>query len=199
MDRHHRQLIIEKLNDPSGELEFVKLILGEDSKNYHAWSYRQWLLTTFQLFSEELAFINDLLQFDLRNNSAWNQRYFVLTQGPDSIKLNTAERMKEEVSYVLKYIKRAPNNESPWAYLRGILRAHSYQLSSFPEIEQLCDDLILNKVSSPHLFSFMMDLYLEKNMKDRAVELCTHLEETVDTIRAQYWKFRRHQIINGQK
>jgi hypothetical protein len=30
------------LNDASGELDFVEEMLIEDSKNYHAWSYRQW-------------------------------------------------------------------------------------------------------------------------------------------------------------
>lgn len=36
------------LNDPSGELEFIASILEMDSKNYHAWQYRQWVLTTFR-------------------------------------------------------------------------------------------------------------------------------------------------------
>jgi hypothetical protein len=34
------------LNDASGELDFVEEMLIEDSKNYHAWSYRQWYVAT---------------------------------------------------------------------------------------------------------------------------------------------------------
>ncbi|MDK3206030.1 hypothetical protein QMQ04_29305, partial [Escherichia coli] len=67
------------LNDPLGELEFIASILEMDSKNYHAWQYRQWVLTTFShLFENEMDFVENLISQDLRNNSAWNQRYFVI-------------------------------------------------------------------------------------------------------------------------
>lgn len=46
--RQYRKTIVEMLNDPSGELEFTADILDMDSKNYHAWQYRQWVLTAFR-------------------------------------------------------------------------------------------------------------------------------------------------------
>jgi hypothetical protein len=52
-------------------------MLELDSKNYHVWAYRQWLLQTFGGWREELAFIERLVRRDVRNNSAWNQRHFV--------------------------------------------------------------------------------------------------------------------------
>lgn len=42
------------LNDPSGELEFTADILDMDAKNYHAWQYRQWVLTTFRYIKHYL-------------------------------------------------------------------------------------------------------------------------------------------------
>ena len=39
---YHRQALVQMLNDPSEELEFVAEMLEEDSKNYHAWTHRQW-------------------------------------------------------------------------------------------------------------------------------------------------------------
>lgn len=36
------------LDDPSSELEFTADILDMDSKNYHAWQYRQWVLTEYR-------------------------------------------------------------------------------------------------------------------------------------------------------
>lgn len=36
------------LDDPSNELEFTADILDMDSKNYHAWQYRQWVLTAYR-------------------------------------------------------------------------------------------------------------------------------------------------------
>lgn len=46
--RQYRKNIVEMLNDPSGELEFTADILELDAKNYHAWQYRQWVITTFR-------------------------------------------------------------------------------------------------------------------------------------------------------
>lgn len=37
---HHRQLIMEKINDPTGEVEFTATMFEKDSKNSHVWSYR---------------------------------------------------------------------------------------------------------------------------------------------------------------
>jgi protein farnesyltransferase/geranylgeranyltransferase type-1 subunit alpha len=46
--RHHRRVIVEWLQDPSYELSFTKTILSQDSKNYHAWQHRQWVIRTFK-------------------------------------------------------------------------------------------------------------------------------------------------------
>ena len=42
--RHHRRMVVEWLNDPSEELEFIADILNQDAKNYHAWQHRQWVI-----------------------------------------------------------------------------------------------------------------------------------------------------------
>lgn len=50
-----------------------------DSKNYHVWSYRQWLVKRFGLWDDgELEAVDMLLKMDVRNNSAWNHRWFVV-------------------------------------------------------------------------------------------------------------------------
>jgi protein farnesyltransferase/geranylgeranyltransferase type-1 subunit alpha len=73
-------------------------VLEVDSKNYHTWVYRQWVLAHFgglpttsetrskelgagqypDLWKGELEFIERLLSEDARNNSAWNHRYFCI-------------------------------------------------------------------------------------------------------------------------
>ena len=50
----------------------------QDSKNYHVWSYRQWLVRHFDLWDTELPDVEELIDEDVRNNSAWNHRYFVV-------------------------------------------------------------------------------------------------------------------------
>ena len=78
-------------------------------------SSSQWVLKRFNLWDGELDYIEQLLARDVRNNSAWNQRYFVVsnTEGEG---LDTARR---EVEFAFSYIKKGPNNQCPWNYLRG--------------------------------------------------------------------------------
>lgn len=52
-----------------------------DTKNYHTWAYRQWLLAEFnspELWAGELEFVEEMLRDDIRNNSAWHHRFFVV-------------------------------------------------------------------------------------------------------------------------
>lgn len=44
LDRHHRRMVVEWINDPTEELEFIADILSQDAKNYHAWQHRQWVI-----------------------------------------------------------------------------------------------------------------------------------------------------------
>lgn len=37
-------MVVEWLNDPSEELDFIADILSQDAKNYHAWQHRQWVI-----------------------------------------------------------------------------------------------------------------------------------------------------------
>lgn len=78
----------------SNELQFIASVLDKDSKNYHTWAYRQWVLAEYAgmelpgsparseamaaLWQGELPYVNRLLAEDVRNNSAWNHRFFVL-------------------------------------------------------------------------------------------------------------------------
>lgn len=83
-----------------GELDFIAKALIEDSKNYHAWSYRQWVLNHFgkgPWWEDELTYLDELLTVDIRNNSAWNQRFFIVSQGSKGL---TDEIVQREVQYV---------------------------------------------------------------------------------------------------
>mmetsp|Transcript_34634 Transcript_34634/g.63691 ORF Transcript_34634/g.63691 Transcript_34634/m.63691 type:complete len:380 (+) Transcript_34634:86-1225(+) len=113
------------------ELEYVDKILEDDSKNYHAWSHRQWIIRTLDnptLWSTEIQYSHSKILSDPRNNSAWSQRWFALHEGStiatDSSKTSTIlslEKAKEEANYALSGAKVDPYNESPWRYLIGIV------------------------------------------------------------------------------
>lgn len=64
-----------------------------DAKNYHVWSYRQWLVRRFGLWDVgELAVVDGLLQADVRNNSAWNHRWFIVFGRPAGADADTVQR-----------------------------------------------------------------------------------------------------------
>lgn len=68
---HHRRLLMISLRTPGPELVFIGRGLQEDSKNYHTWAYRQWVLAHFSeddLWAGELPFVERLLEEDVRNN-----------------------------------------------------------------------------------------------------------------------------------
>ncbi|KAK3825516.1 MAG: protein farnesyltransferase [Benniella sp.] len=227
---HHRQLIVERLaksllSDPTltssskipyqdltvtqqedireivrAELVFIASALAKDSKNYHAWSYRQWVLAHFgngPWWEEELSYIEDLLIADIRNNSAWNQRFFVISQGAEGF---TEEIVQRELQFTKSKITRTPSNESPWVYMAGILNKANRPLS---EVRSFCEELLeaTNAKFSPYVHSFLLDIY-EQDAKEKktpesvkkATEEAVFLAEKVDTMRSKYWTWRKNQL-----
>ncbi|TPP57961.1 Protein farnesyltransferase/ geranylgeranyltransferase type-1 subunit alpha [Fasciola gigantica] len=128
---HHRQWVVRKLSaqnncmneaDPQQwgfcELEFTDKVISDDSKNYHAWQHRRWAVTYFKMPADgELAYTETLVQQDVYNNSAWSHRFVVVTQDEGL----TPTVLEREVEFVQQMIRMAPNNESAWNYLYGLL------------------------------------------------------------------------------
>lgn len=176
---HHRRLILTALHDsppsasttsyPSArdaaksELGFITRALLTDTKNYHTWSYRQWLLAFFdlpELWSGELDYLEVMLKEDVRNNSAWHHRFFVVfgrVKGGTGVG-GSGDVLKRELAYAYfkhlslmfadsmpdpftRYTKDqialAPNNPSAWNYLRGVLEHTSTPFSSLENFVQL--------------------------------------------------------------
>ncbi|WEW61305.1 CAAX geranylgeranyltransferase alpha subunit [Emydomyces testavorans] len=148
---HHRQLIMSSRTAfphlPPSEQDFLTEMFALDSKNYHVWTYRHWLVRHFSLWdsTRELHDVEALIAADVRNNSAWNHRW-VLRFGPRDERLldsgvpnPTADRssgghrgrldvveedlVDAEIAYAQGKIVLAPENRSAWAYARGVLRA----------------------------------------------------------------------------
>ncbi|XP_038071246.1 protein farnesyltransferase/geranylgeranyltransferase type-1 subunit alpha-like [Patiria miniata] len=188
---HHRRVLVEWLKDPSEELAFTASILRIDAKNYHAWSHRQWVLSTYELWGEELGFVDRLLEEDLRNNSAWNQRFFIISNTGGF----TEEILAREVKYTQDMISKAPNNESAWNYLRGVLADTS--MNDFPGLADYCQGMFDNDIRSPYLLGFIIEMQeellesgnAEEKVLHRATELCKMLAEQFDPIRCQYWNY----------
>ena len=211
----HRRACVDQLRDPSAELAFVATVLDDDSKNYHAWGHRQWVLREFDLWQGELEFTDSLLKQDLRNNSAWNQRFFVLQHTGE---LSDAAFLEGEVAYALAYIEKAPANQSPWNYLKGIAEKVGYE--RVPQLRAACEqyggadppcanalallvDILQARVAAAARarpctelvvaacahFHARARVQAAQGDAAEATALCTRLQ-SVDPIRARYWKWR---------
>ncbi|KAL1923043.1 uncharacterized protein VTP21DRAFT_9419 [Calcarisporiella thermophila] len=190
---HHRQVIVEKLGDASRELDFIEEALIQEPKNYHAWSYRQWVIRKFNLWDKELEFIEDLLLEDVRNNSAWNQRFFVVFEGPVEA---TPDVIKEEINYAMDKILLAPNNASPWNYIKGLLN----KTTEFRDVVENFCKTQLETEPNKHALACLVEIYEEeaqRGSKERvqeAIEYCTQLASKHDKIRKAYWTYRKEQL-----
>ncbi|KAK0043568.1 protein farnesyltransferase/geranylgeranyltransferase type-1 subunit alpha [Biomphalaria pfeifferi] len=189
---HHRRVIVEWLEDVTDELKFTEKILKEDAKNYHAWQHRQWCIQQFSLWDQELDYVDRLLKEDLRNNSAWNQRHFIIKNTTGY----TDEIIKKELKYSQDFIRKAPNNESAWNYMKGVLQER--KLFDFPGVLEFCHELYSKQIRSPFLIACMIDCYEEmlelgKPKKEetlqKATQLCNELAEEHDTLRREYWQY----------
>jgi len=199
---HHRQVLVDKLNDPVDEMQLIKMILEIDSKNYHGWSYRQWLMNRFNLFDQtELLYIDELLANDIRNNSAWNQRMFYFNNRPSILLDSDAEN---EINYAIEKIKILPNNKCPWVYLKGIIELNEQTLLDYPNIEELCIQLKDDKTCIFPL-SMYYEISLMKYRKDptkegyeKLLNILKELEER-DFRRVNYWNHKRNQLKHFNK
>lgn len=195
---NYRQLIIERVIKTKGlydyhrEFPIIEVMLLEDAKNHHVWTYKKWVVARFDLYKDpnENKMIDAILENDVRNNSAWNHRFF-LKFSQD--KLITSDVMDEELEYVKLQIKRSPQNESSWSYLRGIIRKCGLELKT---LESFCREFVdttgdmgndaeLDLVKS----SFALEILAEISDIKEAVKYYELLSERYDPIRKNYWAY----------
>ncbi|KAF5389554.1 hypothetical protein D9757_004148 [Collybiopsis confluens] len=210
---HHRRLLIMKIRKPDPELGFIAKTFKIDAKNYHTWSYRQWLLAYFNndhLWIGEPDFVDEMLNADIRNNSAWHHRFFVVFQSGLHQGEEDRERvLRRELTYVKQSISLVPNNASAWNYLRGILKHSSIpyaRMITFVQpytlpLEEQPPDLVDLENPPPskgaHLpcalaFEFLADIYETEGGDSilKATELWKSLANEYDVARKRYWEYR---------
>ncbi|TBU34341.1 protein prenylyltransferase [Dichomitus squalens] len=213
---HHRRLILTALNSVDAaarELVFLKTVLENDSKNYHTWSYRQWILVHFndeeRLWAGERPYVEELLEEDVRNNSAWHHRFFfVFSSGVRAGDEDREQTLRRELSFAKEKIALAPNNLSAWNYLRGALEhthtpfttvtafVEPYTASEPPatDVVDLDNPLPSAGAQLPCVaaLEFLADIYEEEGGEKtaKAVEIWKLLANEKDTMRKKYWEHR---------
>lgn len=217
---HHRQLLMDHhfptiFGDDDdvkklarSETTFISRILAEDTKNYHVWSYRQYLVGKLDLWNiHELATTQSMIEEDVRNNSAWSHRFFVVFSNPAHSTPGLAatehdakipdEVLDKELNYAKEKIQLAPQNQSSWNYLRGVLTKGGRQLSTMAEfasqfVERLGEED--EQVKSSHALDLLADAHIEKGEKDQATLCLTRLAQKWDPVREGYWRYRMSQL-----
>jgi len=107
----------------------------------------------------------------------------------------SGEVLEKEVEYTIQWIKKAPNNESPWAYIKGLFRGKKY--SNYPKLVQLFVEFRDKYITSSHVHSLLLDIYEEQSTKEslqKAVEFCTMLEVNLDNLHRKFWNYRRSKV-----
>lgn len=190
---HHRNLIIDKLDDPAGETAFLDKMFELDAKNYHVWSYRQWLVRRFNLWDNELTFVERMLDLDVRNNSAWNHRWFIVSSNlsaqPAVAGANITVRGRE-LDYAKTAIRRAPQNQSPWNYLRGVVKHTNMDLADFEAFASEFADVDANVIRSCHALDMLADIWTISDPAKAGIAL-NLLTTTYDPIRKNYWLYKK--------
>ncbi|TKA77603.1 hypothetical protein B0A55_03123 [Friedmanniomyces simplex] len=198
---HHRNLVVDKLGECGGETEFVARMFEKDAKNYHVWSYRQWLVKRFDLWEAgELEFTERMLGEDVRNNSAWNHRWFVVNGRAGAAGVGDPEVRAREVGFAEEAIGKVAQNQSPWNYLRGIMRRCGKPLAELKGIaEQYASLDRPDAVRSSFALDLLADILAEeedgKEQAGRALDL---LASRYDPIRKNYWAYRKDQLGLGE-
>ncbi|KAK2877108.1 hypothetical protein FQN49_001407 [Arthroderma sp. PD_2] len=230
---HHRQVIISNESAfptlPEGELDFLVKIFALDAKNYHVWTYRHWLLRRFKLWDSpaELADVERMIDEDVRNNSAWNHRWIMrfapregfdgglpgvgtgvgVGAGAGKMVVVDEDMVDREVEYAKQKIVLAPENRSPWAYMRGVLKVAGRRMGDLKTFVQrfVVQEVVDEgegevQVKSSHALEWLGDVFAEEaqdseptggsEAKANAVRMFTLLKDKYDPVRKNYWEYR---------
>ena len=175
---------------------FSAEMLEKDVKNYHVWSYRQWLVQQFGLWDSaiEMEEVERLLRQDVRNNSAWNHRWFLVfgrreQEGGGPVSDDIVDR---ETKYAKEAIRLAPQNESPWNYLRGLMRQSGRPLQDLkPFAGEFATLEGTEKIRSSYALDYIADASAEEGKIEDAKTALGLLSTKYDPIRANYWSYRK--------
>lgn len=163
------------------ELDLIREILGDDSKNYHAWQYRRWLVDFFCVpIKDELKFTELMLLDDSLNNSAWNHRFYtVMEEGLTDMVFDRVCSFFfifvfffKEMNYAVTQLKSMPHNESACNYLLGLVAplpanvmikddhaVHNRLILTRNAVEDLTENDPGGAGESPPVLSLLVDLF----------------------------------------
>ena len=102
------------------------------------------------------------------------------------------EIVEREMEFAKEKIRLAPQNQSPWNYLRGVVKKREGGLGVLKAFaEEFADVGREDDVRSSHALDLLADVYAEEREKERAGKALELLARRYDPIRRNYWNYRR--------
>jgi geranylgeranyl transferase type-2 subunit alpha len=122
----------------TGELQLINKMLHADSRNFHAWGYRRFVVSQIDRLTEttatqdrtpslaesEFAYTTKLIKTNLSNFSAWHNRSQLIPQILDERKADAKARrafLGTELSLICEAINTDPFDQSIWFYHQYLL------------------------------------------------------------------------------
>ena len=165
-----------------------------------------------------------MLNEDCRNNSAWSHRYFVVFGHEELEEMEKGHKIRKEIleegvltvdldiltrelEFTRGWIEMAPQNPSPWNYLKGVLKRAGRPLATEREF---CESFVRppggagleegqeldfegDAVRSSHAIDCLSEIYTAEGTeegKERARRCLQALGSKWDIIRKNYWDYR---------
>ncbi|KAG9007119.1 Rab geranylgeranyltransferase [Tulasnella sp. 427] len=119
-------------NDPLGwkrsnwakELAVCEKMLDADARNFHAWSYRRYVVASSpdpRPLPSELAYSLKKIESNFSNFSAWHQRSKILPALWEGGERSEQEVKDQELELVKQAFYTDPNDQSAWLYHRWLI------------------------------------------------------------------------------
>lgn len=192
----YRHWLVRHFSLWDSELPYIESLLVEDVRNNSAWNHR-W----FVVFCRDTDPAVHTIQ-DLNNESAAGTTAAAgveteaIGRGNNKIKVDPAT-IEREIEYAKQAIRAAPQNQSPWNYLRGVLRNQGQGLEALKDFaEGFADVSREDEVRSSHALDFLADVYAAEGEEQRAAAALELLAQRFDPIRRNYWNYRR-ELLGG--
>ncbi|KAF7295305.1 Rab geranylgeranyltransferase [Mycena indigotica] len=166
------------------EMFVVDKMLDADSRNFHAWSYRRYVLAGMPVRrpeTTELAYTTRKIEANFSNFSAWHQRTKLLTSLWASGRLDYAKSKEDEFELVRNAMFTDPNDQSVWIYHRWLMGEgddHTVLEREIGVIQELLDEQPDSKwcmESQVYYKRILLRKHATTIDVDRVREECKHL------------------------
>jgi len=196
------------------EMFVVERMLDVDARNFHAWSYRRYVLarmTTQRSDESELHYTTKKIESNFSNFSAWHQRSKVLTAMWSSGTLDPLRSKEEEFELVTNAMYTDPADQSAWMYHRwlvgsgddsGILKREIQSIQELldeqPDSKWCMESLVHYKQLLVRSHSAMLAPKEGDNLIATCLDLLRQLE-TIDPLRKQRYNDLATMITDGKQ